>query len=66
MPNFVSSDNDSAESSGVLNDGDTVDLLQALVYDASSTDISESYNSVKKLSTTRSSKVINSEAYYTA
>jgi hypothetical protein len=44
MTNFMSSDNDSTESAGVLDDGNTVDLLQALVNDTSSSDVREAFN----------------------
>lgn len=44
MTNFVSSNDDSAEATGVLDDGNTVDLLQSLIHNASSADIRESFN----------------------
>lgn len=43
MADFMSCNNDAAEAAGILDDGHAVDLLQTLVYDASSTDISESF-----------------------
>jgi hypothetical protein len=42
MSDFMSCDDDSAETTGVLDDGDTVDFLEAFVNYASSTNISES------------------------
>lgn len=44
MPDFMCSDNDSAEATGVLDDGNAVDLLQSLIHNASSADIRESFN----------------------
>lgn len=41
MPDFMCSDNDSAEAAGVLDDGHTVDLLQTLVDDARASDVCE-------------------------
>lgn len=41
MPNFMCSDDDTAEATGVLNDRHTVDLLQAFVHNARASDISE-------------------------
>lgn len=46
MPNFMCSHNDSAEATGVLNDGHTVDLLQALVHNARTSNIGEAWSSV--------------------
>ncbi len=41
MPNFVSSDDDAWEPASVLDDGDTVDLLQAFVNDACTSNVRE-------------------------
>lgn len=43
MTDFVSCDDDAAETTGVFNDGNTVDLFQSLVDDARSTNIRESF-----------------------
>ena len=42
MADFVSSDDDARESTGVLNDGYTVDFLETLVNDAGSSDVGKS------------------------
>lgn len=44
MTNFMSCNNDSTEAASILDDGDTVDLLQSLIYNASSTNIGKSFN----------------------
>ena len=41
MPDFMSSDNDSAEATGVLDDGHAVDLLQTFVHHASTSHVSK-------------------------
>ena len=41
MADFVGCDDDAREATGILDDGDAVDLLQTLVNDASSTDVGE-------------------------
>ena len=48
MADFVSCDNDSGESAGILDDGDAVDLFEPLVDDASSADISETLRDGQK------------------
>jgi len=42
MADFVSSDDDAGEATGVFNDGNAVDLFEPLVDDACSSDVSES------------------------
>lgn len=42
MANFVGSHDDAAESAGILDDRNTVDLLEALIHDACSTNVRES------------------------
>lgn len=42
MTNFVGGDNDTRKSTRVFNDSHTVDLLQALVNDTSSSDVGKS------------------------
>lgn len=43
MADFVSSDDDAGESTGVFNDSDAVDLFKALVNNTSSADVGESW-----------------------
>lgn len=43
MTDFVSSNNNSAETTSILNDGNTVDLLQSFVNNTSTTNVSESF-----------------------
>lgn len=44
MPDFVSSNDDAAEAARVLDNGHTVDLLQALVHDTRASDIGEAWD----------------------
>lgn len=43
MADFVSGDDDARESTSVLDDGYTVDFLEAFVNDTGSSDVSESW-----------------------
>ena len=43
MADFVSGDDDAGESAGVLDDGNAVDFLEALIDNARSSDVSETY-----------------------
>lgn len=47
MTNFVGGHNDTAEAAGVLDDGHAVDLLQALVDDAGTSDVREAFTVVR-------------------
>lgn len=46
MTNFVGGHNDTAEAAGVLDDGHAVDLLQALVDDAGTSDVRKAFTGV--------------------
>ncbi len=52
MSQFVSGDDDSGESAGVLDDGHTVHLLQTLVDDAGAADVGESGRAAVALAVT--------------
>lgn len=44
MTNFMSSNNDATETASILNDGNTIDFFQALIYHTRSTNVSKSFN----------------------
>lgn len=49
MAHLVSSDDDTAESTGILDDGDRIHLLQTLIYDTCPADVGESCTQRKPL-----------------
>lgn len=43
MSDFVGSNNDTGEATGIFNNGDRIHLLESLVHDASTADVRETY-----------------------